>query len=207
MIEIYFGLPRSGKTTVAVALARKYVAQGKDVYVNFPCKVKGTIHIQNEWIGKYDMENGVIIIDEASIFADSRNYKKFSKDLVDFFCLHGHWNNRIILLCQIYNRVDSTIRQMAERLYLVKKNRILRFITTVYKVPYGMQFKTYDNDGNKVKRKYGDIDEGYAEPNIIDKITARRYYRPKYYKYFDTHYKPYELQKFPEELKIYNNGL
>lgn len=198
MIEIYFGLPRCGKTTLACYLAKKYVKEGKKVYINFPCKVEGTIRIQNDYIGKYDMENGVIIVDEASVFADSRDYKKFPKKMVEFFCLHGHWNNHIILLCQIYNRIDATIRLMTERLHMVRKGKLFRFMTYVYNVPYGFQFKTQDTEQHKFKRSYGDIEEGYAEPNIIDKITALRLYRPKYYKYFDTYEKPFELEPFPE---------
>lgn len=199
MINLYFGLPRCGKTTVACKLAKKFIKKGRPVYVNFPCKVKGTIQIENEWIGKYDMSYGVIIIDEASIYADSRSYKNFSTKLVEFFCLHGHWGCDIFLFTQIYNRVDSTIRMMAENVYMVRKNPILRFITTVYRVPYGIAFSNTDGD-RKEKKQYGEINEGYKAPTLVQKLTAMRVFRPAYYKYFNTHWKPYELPEIPAEL-------
>lgn len=197
MVSLYFGLPRCGKTTLAVALAKRN-AKRRPVYVNFPIKgIKGVTQIENTDIGKYDMSGGLIIIDEASIYADSRSYKSFPKKLVEFFCLHGHWKCDIVLLCQIYNRVDSTIRQLAERVYLVKKNPLLRFITSVYRVPYGIAFTPPPN--SEGKNKYGDINEGYKEPSIFNRIFAMRLFRPKYYVYFDTHYKPYELPPLSEK--------
>lgn len=200
MITIYFGLPRCGKTTLAVYFAKKYVSEGKKVYCNFPCTVKGVTIIDNNDIGHYDMTDGYILIDEASVYADSRRYKSFSIELVNYFSLHGHWNNNILMFCQIYNRVDSTIRQMAERVYMVKKNPILRFITTVYRVPYGIAFTTPPTDDKGLRhQKYGEINEGYKEPNFIQRLIALRIIRPFYYKYFDTHYKPYELPPLPAE--------
>lgn len=199
MISLYFGLPRCGKTTLAVALAQK-ASRRRKVYVNFPVTgLNNVVVVQNSDIGKYDMSGGLIIIDEASIYADSRSYKSFPKNLVEFFCLHGHWQCDIVLLCQIYNRVDSTIRQLAERVYLVKKNPILRCITSVYRVPYGIAF-TPPPDSNG-KNKYGDINEGYKEPSIFGRLFAMRIYRPRYYRYFDTHYKPYTLPPLPSQSK------
>lgn len=196
MIQLYFGLPRCGKTTVATALALSASRRGRKVYVNFPLQMEGVRVIPNSWIGRYDMSDGLIIIDEASIYADSRKFGTFSDDLVSFFCMHGHWSNDIVLFTQIYNRVDSTIRMMAERVYYVRKNPILRFLTTVYTVPYGVAF-TNTQEGKK--GAYGDINEGYKRPNFWQRLFARRYFRPKYYKYFDTHYKPYELPPLPEQ--------
>lgn len=196
MISLYFGLPRSGKTTAAVALAAK-ASKRRPVYVNFDCTLPNVIVIKNDMIGKYDMSNGLIIIDEASIFADSRNHKSFSNDLVEFFCLHGHWQCDIALFTQIYNRVDSTIRMMAERVYMVKKSRLLPCLTTIYNVPYGIQFKSDEEQRSRLKRQYGDIQEGYARPSFVESITARRIFRPKWYRYFDTHSKPFELPQLP----------
>lgn len=196
MISIYFGLPRCGKTTLLVKHAKKYVKLGYNVYVNIPCKVKGVIMIDNDMIGKYNMEKGKILIDEASIFADSRGYKNFPTKLVEWFSLHGHWQVDVELFCQIYNRVDSTIRQNAERVYMVKKHPILRFMSSAYKVPYGIAFSNQDGDKEQ-KKKYGEINEGYKAPTLVERITAERIYRPQYYGLFDTHWKPYELPPIP----------
>lgn len=190
MISLYFGLPRCGKTTFACALALHNVKKRK-VYCNFPCLVRGVTVVPNSAIGRFDMSDSLIIIDEASLYADSRAYKGFPKELVSFFCLHGHWHCDIVLFCQIYNRVDATIRQLCERVYYMRKNPIFRGITSVYRVPYGIAFTPPPN--SEGKNKYGDINEGYKEPSFWGRVFAKRIIRRKYYKYFDTHWKPYEL--------------
>lgn len=60
-IYLYFGLPRSGKSTYAAKLAKKALAAGRAVYSNFP--IRGTFQITKDDIGKYLMEDCLIIID------------------------------------------------------------------------------------------------------------------------------------------------
>lgn len=182
MISLYFGLPRCGKTTTLAKLAHDAVRQGRSVYSNVPLKIEGVTFIENGDIGRYDMSGGLILIDEATIYADSRQFAKFPPDVVEFFVLHGHWKCDICLFCQIYNRTDSTIRMLAERVFYCKRGKILP-ITRIYRVPYGIAF-TPPAEGTG--SKYGDINEGYAEPNILQKIFCTRVWRPLYYKYFDS---------------------
>lgn len=187
MISLYFGLPRCGKTTTLAKLALDAVRKGRKVYSNVPLKISGVTFISNSDIGRYDMSgfvgrNSLILIDEATIYADSRQFAKFPADVVEFFVLHGHWHCDIALFCQIYNRTDSTIRMLAERVYYVKRGLFLP-ITRIYRVPYGIAF-TPPNDSTG--SKYGDINEGYAEPSFMQKLFCQRVWRPRYYKYFDS---------------------
>lgn len=64
-IYLYFGLPRSGKSTYAAKLAKKALTAGRAVYSNFP--IRGTFQITKDDIGKYLMEDCLIIIDEAGV--------------------------------------------------------------------------------------------------------------------------------------------
>lgn len=182
MISLYFGLPRCGKTTTLAKLAHDAVKRGRTVYSNVPLKIKGVVHILNEDIGRFDMSGGLILIDEATIYADSRQFAKFPPEVVEFFVLHGHYKVDICLFCQIYNRTDSTIRMLAERVFYVKRGLILP-VSRIYRVPYGIAF-TPPPEGTG--SKYGDIVEGYAEPSLLQKIFCQRIWRPLYYRYFDS---------------------
>lgn len=98
-ISLFFGLPGCGKTTLMVKHAVK-AAKGKrykNVYCNVPIAVPGVTFIDNDWIGKYNLSDCLILIDEATLFADSRAYKTFGKDKIQYFLLHRHYNADVYL--------------------------------------------------------------------------------------------------------------
>ena len=94
MISLYFGLPGCGKTTLLSSMAVKYISRGYTVYGNIDLAVKGYIRIDNECVGRYDLHNCIILIDEGTLFADSRDFKNRSADMVQkisFFLLHRQY--------------------------------------------------------------------------------------------------------------------
>lgn len=191
-ITLKFGLPGCGKTTLMVHDAIKGIKSKKyeNIYCNVPISVPGVTHIDNVCIGKYNLHDGLILIDEATIFADSREFKTFSKDKVEYFLLHRHFNVDIILYCQQWDAVDRKIRTITDRVYYVYKGFWTGpWITNYYRIPYGIIIP----DPNKANggEKLGDIVQGYAKPNIIVRLfCTKRLFRPKYYKYFDSWEKP-----------------
>ena len=105
-ISLYFGLPGCGKTTLLAAQAVKHRRKGIKVYANIPLAVKGVTYIDNACIGKYDLSNSVILIDEGTLFANSRNYKSFSDELTSFFLLHRHYRCDIVIFTQQWDGLD-----------------------------------------------------------------------------------------------------
>ena len=77
LLSLYFGLPGTGKTTILAKHAKEYLEKGiyKHVYCNIPLMIPGVIPIENGDIGKFDISDGVILIDEGTLFADSRDFK------------------------------------------------------------------------------------------------------------------------------------
>lgn len=141
MIQIIFGLPRSGKTTLLTAIARKAnlgkrlkfgslaFGSGVDyerVYTNFACS--DCFQLDFEALGKVNYHDCLILIDEVSLLCDSRNYKTFSDNLKFFFALHGHFNIDIICCSQSYMDCDVKIRRMATDFFLVEKTVLERSI-------------------------------------------------------------------------------
>lgn len=99
-VSLYFGLPGCGKTTLMSAMALKAVKGKKyeHVYTNVHLNIEGVTVVKNEYIGLYNMRDGLLLIDEATLFADNRAYKSFPKHQVEYFLLHRHYNIDIVLI-------------------------------------------------------------------------------------------------------------
>ena len=127
ILSIYFGVPGSGKTTMAAYLAKKDLKQGKNVWSNVP--ITGTNKLDTKLdIGKYDIYDGRVIIDEAGVEYNNRDFKNFSREQLKFFKYHRHNKLVVDIFSQGYDDMDKKIRTLAQRLYVVKKSLIPYFI-------------------------------------------------------------------------------
>lgn len=185
-ISLYFGLPGCGKTTLLCKHALEAVRSKryKHVYANIPNSIPGVTYIDNFLIGNFDLSESLILIDEATLFADSRDHKNFSKDKISFFLLHRHYKVDIILYTQQWNGVDLKIRVITDRVYYVYKTPFLGlWWTKYYRIPYGIIIPDpKKSDGQKL----GEIIQGYAKPVFLVRLFCPRVFRPRYYKYFNT---------------------
>lgn len=202
-ICLYFGLPGAGKTTLMVFHALRALQENKyqNIYCNVPIAVPGVTYIDNDCIGKYNLHDGILLIDEATIFADSRDFKSFGKEKVEYFLLHRHFNVDVNLYCQQWDAVDRKIRTITDRVYYVYKGMFTGYwITNYYRIPYGIIIPDPNKNGSG--EKLGDIVQGYAKPNIITRLfCTKRLYRPHYYKYFDSWTRP-NRDDLPGKYKI-----
>ena len=186
-ISLYFGLPGCGKTTLLTYFALRGVKNRryKNVYSNVAINVPGVTIIDNSCIGRYQLENGLILIDEATLFADSRDYKNFSTALTSFILQHRHYNVDIIFFNQSWDALDKRIRTITDRVYYVYKSPLLgAWFTSYYRIPYGIIIPNPKKD--KSSEKLGEIVQGYCKPPFLTRLFAPRIFRPKYYKYFDS---------------------
>lgn len=126
-IYLYFGLPRSGKSTYAAKLAKKALTAGRVVYSNFP--IRGTFQITKDDIGKYLMEDCLIIIDEAGVDFDNRKMK-MTDEQVYFFKNHGHYQADIAFFSQSTD-VDIKIRKLAVCHYEIKRFPLIRDLSYI----------------------------------------------------------------------------
>lgn len=168
---IYFGVPGSGKSTVAALLAKKTLKKNKrKVLSNFA--IKGTYILEKKDIGHYDMTNTLLILDEAGVDFDNRNWKNnLDQDQVYFFKHHRHYNSDIVLFSQSLD-MDCKLRNLATKLKVVKSSIIPFFIVT------------------KTIAKKIDINKETGE--IIDRyywipLSGKRYFSPKAWKLFNSY--------------------
>lgn len=184
MIFEIFGLPRAGKTTLLTciaqqALRRKPCLLGskkyKNVYTSFYCK--GCKKIDFEELPYFDFSDSLILIDEISLYADNRNFKNFSSDLLYFFKLHGHYNIDLVWCSQSHNDADKKIRDITDMVYYVTKTHIPN-VSSIRVIQHNYDFKN---------RTVSDCYD-------IQPVPVKLFYRKKWYKFFDS----YEKKELPQ---------
>ena len=170
-LEIYFGVPGSGKTTFAAYLSKKAMKLGIPVFSNVP--IKGTYRIDpKEDLGKYLIERCLVIIDEAGLEHNNRKFKEFNDENRYFYKFHRHYQCKVAVFSQA-DDMDLTIRNVAYRLHLVKKSMLPYFIKI------RPMIKTID------------IDEVSHQPMAMYRwdwfIFTKRIFSPLVWKLFDTY--------------------
>lgn len=190
MITCFFGLPGCGKSTMLAKIAAKElrrIAKGKSKYKRVLSNyyIEGCQELCFDMIGCVDMSDSLILIDEISLDADSRDFKQFNKQLKQFFILHRHYGCDIVYATQQYDGVDRKIRELTHDLWYMKKMGQITYATAIYR--------------HITITEESDIKVGYVFPTIFKILFDLRHnvklcYRPRYYKYFDSFEAP-ELKK------------
>lgn len=204
MISLYFGLPGSGKTTVLTKLAleasQDITRRYKHIYHNVKSlKVAGTTYIDNECIGKYDLSDGLLLIDEAALFAGNRDYRNFGKNRLEFFVMHRHQFIDICVFLQRWDGLDLQIRAITDRVYYVYKTPISNLFgySRYYKIPYGIIIP--DPKKDKGSAKLGEIVQGYCKPSLLYRLFFTTHVkRSKYYPYFNSFEKLTKYEPLPD---------
>ena len=196
-VKLFFGLPGCGKTTLLTYFAKKATGKRspyKHVYSNVGVSVPGVTYIDNDCIVKHELRDALILLDEATLFADSRNYKEFSKEKIYYFLMHRHYNVDLYLFTQQWDGVDRKIRVITDKVYYVYKSAFLgKWFSSYYRIPYGIIIPDPNKKGGTSGEKLGEIIQGYCKPSFFVRLFATKIFRPKYYKYFDS----WECKKLP----------
>ncbi len=130
--SIYFGVPGSGKTTFAAWMAKRILKHNGHVWSNVP--IKGAYKVEpKEDIGKYLMQNGTLLIDEAGIEYNNRDYKKFSQESTYFYKFHRLYKMNVCIFSQGFDDMDKKLRTLATHLYVCKKS-VLPFLIRRYQI-------------------------------------------------------------------------
>lgn len=133
VISVWFGVPGSGKTSVAAWLTKASIKSHYRVLSNV--EIDGAYRLDEDDLGTVDMsfdgEGCHVIYDEASLEGlDNRLHKDFAKsNKPKYFALHRHMDNRVDVFSQAYD-IDKRVRDRAgsSRLFLLKKFPIPGFI-------------------------------------------------------------------------------
>lgn len=127
ILTIWFGVPGSGKSTWAAWLTRRDLKKKRKVYSNVP--ITGAYKLEPEKdIGKVNIVNGRVIIDEAGLEYNNRKFKTFSDEATYFYKYHRHYQCAVDVFSQGYDDMDKKLRVLAQRLYVVKKSFLPWFV-------------------------------------------------------------------------------
>lgn len=189
-------------TFLAVKYAKRIGKPYKHIYCNVHVSVPNVTYIDNECIGRYDLSDCLLLIDEATLFADSREFKSFGREKLEYFLEHRHYNVDICLFTQQWDGVDRKIRVITDRVYYIYKTFWTGWYSSkYYRVPYGI---IIPDPKKSTGEKLGDIIQGYCKPHIFVRLFAKRIHRRKYYKYFDS-WERRELPPLPEKYKPFSS--
>lgn len=185
MFDVYFAPPRTGKTTFACALVSKMNKKfRKDpdyhVYSNVP--ISGAMLVSKSDIGQFLISDGLLIIDEAGVDFNNRDFKSFGDDRTKFFKYHGHFCLDVAVFSQSYNDMDKKLRDLATRMWLLRRHPLLPIVVAI-----------------RIRKKIGIneftkeiCDEYYFDGPIMRLFTSKRIWAPAYYKMFNS-YDRYDL--------------
>lgn len=149
VLNVYFGVPGSGKTTFAAYLTKwalhengiirfcrkhpnfitrpilrsKYLKRRIDVYSNVPITGAYVLDAKTD-IGNFMIEDAKVIIDEAGIEYNNRNYKSFPQEAIYFYKYHRHYKTSVDVFSQSFEDMDVTLRRLAQNFYVVRKSLV-----------------------------------------------------------------------------------
>lgn len=121
-LELIMGKAGSGKSTLIAHIVRKCNKVNRPVFCNH--HVLGAQKIDSEYLGKYLYQDCTIIIDEAQIEFDNRNFKSFTKELKFFFSNYRHFKCDVYIVSQSWEDLDIKIRRQATKMFIMQKSFI-----------------------------------------------------------------------------------
>lgn len=196
MITGIFGKPRSGKTTYAARIVQKNkkklklvkrfpflyrVLRPYDVIYCTDETIEDTITVTYESLGKWrPVRNSLLILEEAGIGLNNRNWKALSNDAAYLFALHGHIGCDILWSSQTVD-VDKKLLSRTHSLYLCS-----RFFGYTVLLPISFSVDV-DNETHQLV-------DAYSKPRGLSAIFSvilpfgrgKMFRRRPYYKYFDS---------------------
>lgn len=119
-VKVFFGVPGSGKTTHAAMIAARCKRKNIPCFANFPCR--GTYQYESSDLGRFEIKNGVILIDEAAIDFNNRAYKSLPQDTIKYLKYYRHYGIKdIYIYSQAFDDMDITLRRLATEYYHIKR--------------------------------------------------------------------------------------
>jgi hypothetical protein len=182
-----YGLPGTGKTTTLAAIATASMNGKSFLHIPPHDRVFSTIPIPEcyeldpEMIGKVDLSNSLLLIDEATLFWDARDFKTLPKAVREFFALHRHMRISVCMVTQTFNGLDKRIRDMCQYHYLLDKCPFFDNISLLKEIQHKQDVYNFKPDDRYM---------------IVPMIQWKPVFRRHYYHLFDSYATLREYQSF-----------
>lgn len=125
-LDVYFGKKGCGKSTTLQKLAFKYFKKGWHCFCDEGDSFQPFVTpIKADEMYKYKFPpRSIVFCGEANLYWDNRDFKTFPKPMQKFFRLQRHKKVKVVLFSQTYD-TDKKIRDLADRLFIVRKRFVL----------------------------------------------------------------------------------
>jgi len=133
MIKGIVGLPGEGKTLWASKQIFEAINLGDIVYSNVHVNDTGDWYYYEDFNLLTGIQKAFVVLDEAQVYMNSRNWKDFPPAFQAFAQQHRHQGVDILALTQNLNRVDITFRELVQELWQVEKH----FLIDRFGMPFG----------------------------------------------------------------------
>jgi len=126
MIELYTGKPGSGKTYALTKRVMQALDRGYTVYANYDivhgrALKEGRLHRWRDLEDIYHVKNGIIAMDEAHVYMNSRKWDALPDEMQVRLQQHRKDALHIWGTAQSERRLDTVYRELVQRWYVCKK--------------------------------------------------------------------------------------
>lgn len=188
MIRLFFGSPGCGKTTTGVQLLKKEQNKKRPKYdyyfSNFDNDLSKKVSLKG--LGDWSFpEYSYLLVDEAGIEYNNRKFKSLPQSTIAYFKLHRHYKVDIDFISQSWEDTDVTIRRLADEYWYIRRLGPISVVRRVYRKV------DVDDQTHQIidSYKFGKMIKRFL-PFPFTQKTWFIVWRPKYYKYFNTHERP-----------------
>lgn len=191
-LYMVFGKKGSGKTTLMVKLCLQYRKKGWHVYCDR--HIPGATYFETDDFGKIGFPpNSLILIDEVGLVWDNRDFKKFPKEVKEFFKYQRQYRCVCYLFSQAFD-IDKKIRDLTDHLYVVSN------FMNVFSIARRVTKRLVVVHADKSAQGESKIVDDYNIDSLLLFFAGsiRVTFIPKYAKYFAS-YNPPELPELPDD--------
>ncbi len=188
-LTMFIGKKGAGKTTMIMKYIIYYTKHGWTCYCSVP--MPGAYTIDPQRLGTYAIPpKSVILIDEASLLWDNRNFKTFSDDLKSYFRYQRQYKHKVFLFSQAFD-VDLKLRNLCDELYIIRN--ILGIFSIAKRVEKNITVLSAKDDKVQESRI---VDDLHYSPLIFAPFGGVKLtFIPKYTKYFKSFNPPELIQR------------
>ena len=175
-LDIKFGKKGSGKSTYLQKLAIQHHNKGWYVFtdrVNLNMPFMNCIESPKDFYKVSYPPNSVLLIDEAGLLWDNRNFKSFPPELTDWLRMQRHYKVKVIMFSQSYD-VDKKLKDLSDHISINKKILFWIFERRYERIIRVIRFEPTQESGGQFK---SDITDDYR---LIDKIIPKITYLPNW---------------------------
>jgi len=208
MIYVITGKPRNGKTFFVIRHIPRWIKNGERIFSNVKINVGqgalkkytedivGNLHNPEDlnnpkkqifyWHNLHEwnhMTNGIILVDEAQRYFNSRNWAQLSEETELKLQQHGKDDLDVWATTQHFTRIDVTLRILVELYFKVKMvmGNPDNYKSWIPKICVAEGYLLEDLE------KHDRMSTKEKEENNIDPETSERFWiRKKYYNTYDT---------------------